>query len=77
MPKYYEDVDRARLAPTPRAGVRRGGHQALAELEAFFPLMQESDAAEARGDAATALDLIAARPDGLDGKCFWRPRESA
>ena len=35
--------------------------------------MQESDAAEARGDAATALDLIAAHPDGLDGKCFWRP----
>lgn len=34
--------------------------------------MQAADAAEARGDAATALDLMAEYPDGPDGKLFWR-----
>jgi len=35
--------------------------------------MTQTDAAEARGDAASALELMGRRPLGPDGKPFWRP----
>ena len=57
------------------SGRRRGSARRprdLAGLAAFIPVMQAADAAEARGDAATALDLMAAHPEGPDGKLFWR-----
>ncbi|NYD43186.1 hypothetical protein [Nocardioides panaciterrulae] len=62
--------------PAPRRTPGRGGLDPIAiraESEDFLPLMRASDAAEARGDAAGALDVIGRRPYGHDGKPFWRP----
>lgn len=39
----------------------------------MMPFVFAADDAEMRADASTALDVIASRPMGSDGKPFWRP----
>ncbi len=45
----------------------------LAHLGPWLAAMSAVDAAEARGDAAGALDAMALLPTGPDGRLFWRP----
>lgn len=39
----------------------------------MLPVLQAVDAAELRGDAGAAVQVIASHPYGSDGKLFWRP----
>jgi hypothetical protein len=54
----------------------RGGHPAYRDLGEFAPylrVLRAVDAAEARGDARGALDLMSQHPLGPDGRPFWKP----
>jgi hypothetical protein len=59
---------RTHRRPTVRAGM-----PGLDELQEHLAVMLAADAAEARGDASAALDVMARASIGPDGKPFWRP----
>lgn len=59
-------------------GHRRSGNPAISDRDrakalAELPILQATDAAEARGDAAAALELIAQDLDQRKEPTFWRP----
>lgn len=71
MPK-----SRGRKRKKPQRRSVRGGNPALRDLGEFAPYLRvlgAADAAEARGDAAEALGLMAGHQLGPDGKPFWKP----
>ncbi|MFC6287598.1 hypothetical protein ACFP3Q_14520 [Nocardioides sp. GCM10027113] len=47
--------------------------RARREFPTYLPILQATDAAEARGDALAALELMLEHAVGPDGKPFWRP----
>jgi len=70
-------TSRKRHRPSDRSR-RRSGNPALRERDRGralddFPLLQATDAAEARGDAAAALQLIEEDLAHRDEPSFWRP----
>jgi hypothetical protein len=72
MPKSRGRRHRSRHRPTPRRSPQRARSE-LARAVTELPILQATDAAEARGDAAGALDLIERDLETRRDDNFWRP----
>lgn len=72
MPKSRGRRQSSRRLSTPRRSPQ-GARSELARAFAALPILQATDAAEARGDAAEALELIERALQTRSDDNFWRP----